>query len=219
MSFSRCIACFFLLVGPTAVQAKLPLLTPAVNGGTFLPDNFATQPGATAFAFDELANGSFAIHQTENLNDGIYGNSNSWIGEQTPTFAGISLAQSITLTGFAFGRDNLGFLLDRVTAGVVEVTSEVSPNAGTADNLWTAIGFVDGTAYASPSFRHFFTLDTPVINVTGIRFSGLIGGIGSGMAIDEIEVYGTPSNIPEPMTTAVLAGMAALGLATWRRRK
>src|SRR5690606_13590265 len=55
-----------------------------------VPANLATGAGATPFASSELGLG---IHLTSTLNDGLYGNSNSWIGNDVPgtPFAGINL--------------------------------------------------------------------------------------------------------------------------------
>ena len=52
------------------------------------------------------------FHRAVNLNDEIYGNSNSWIGGASPApfplpFAGVALDGAFTLRSIAFGRSNV----------------------------------------------------------------------------------------------------------------
>ena len=103
-----------------------------INGGPFL-DNLSTLPGSTAFAKDLIAGGAFPQHTIPHLNDNIFGNSNSWIGDSPNSFAGISLgATPISIGRIAFGRDNTAFFNDR-TAGLytIEYTTEPNPTAST----------------------------------------------------------------------------------------
>src|SRR5690606_13421247 len=74
--------------------------------GSSVPDNLAlVANGGAAFSDGDYG----APHFTLNLNDGVYGNSNSWLSDGDPDgWAGISFAASQSVSSIAFGRDNLG---------------------------------------------------------------------------------------------------------------
>lgn len=190
-------------------SATVSLVT---TGGTMdVPTNLAL--AGTAFAKDLIAGGSFPAHDSiANLNDGLYGNENSWIGETAGSFAGVALGASASIDRIAFGRDNTGTFGDRAGgAYVLQYTTAASPNAGTPDGSWLTIGniWLDGDGLASAD-RHEYSF-APV-TATGVRL--LVGGVGvaSGRAIDELEVYAA---IPEPGTAALM--LAGLGLLRRRR--
>lgn len=178
------------------------------------PANLASAAGSTALASSEYGQG---IHLTTNLNDTLYGNSNSWLGLQGgggTSFAGIALAQSTTISSFAFGRDNgnsvtdpqandyLGQLPDRCLGQYnVQITRVASPTAATeetgdAATGWQSIGTLDynasddtvpGGAFTA-FFRHEYEIleGASAVQATGLRLvmSDPI------IAIDEIELYG-----------------------------
>lgn len=189
-------------------------LTLTTLGGTM--DN-ATNIGltSTAFAKDALNffNGVSTIHTTPDLNDGIYGNSDSWIGNSESSFAGLNLNGTHTIDRFAFGRDNTGTFGDRSGGSyTLQYTTAASPNETTPDSSWITIGSIyydhDGLDSAD---RHEYSF-APV-SATGVRLIASGNGVGSGMAIDEIEVYAA---VPEPSGT--LLGLLA-GLVGLRRRR
>ncbi len=191
-------------------------LTLQATGGTMRAGNIALDAnGALAFNKDLLGNGSFQAHQTNNLNDGLYGNPESWIGNSDYSFAGVKFASAQTIDRIAFGRDNLpaGALTDRDSGNyLIQYTTQANPDASTTD--WVDIGAwnfsgADPTAHQ----RHEFSF-APVAGATGVRIIAPGNGIGTGRAIDEIEVYA----VPEPASAAfLLIGGAAL--ASRRRRR
>ncbi len=180
------------------------------------PMNLARQPGAAPFVIDSLA--GFAIHDYLHLNDGVYGNNNSWIGNSgSPGYAGIRLAGQFTINSIAFGRDNTATFNDR-TLGLytLQYTRVASPGTGTTvtgnpDTGWATIGTLNYQSagsglFASPSRRHRFTF-TPV-EATGIRLVVPGTGIGAGgTCIDELEVN-------PPDTSGDIAFGAELSLTT-----
>jgi hypothetical protein len=151
------------------------------EGGSFAPYNLATN--GTAFAKDVIP--EFDAHTIPHLNDGIYGNANSWIGDSANTFAAINLgATPIAIDRIAFGRDNQGNFPDRsLDHYIVQYTTTPNPNANTA--TWTTIGAVDyrSVSITNPWLRHLFSF--PTVNATGLR----IITATAGTAIDEIEIY------------------------------
>lgn len=189
-------------------QAAIPALAPA---------NLANGNGAVAFSSSDLGPElGIAYHVVTNLNDGYYGNSNSWIGGafDGQAFAGIKLGGLKTLTGFAFGRDNGngnevvpgGQLTDRCLGFyTVQFTRVAAPDSTTEDTGdsetgWQTLGDLN---YASNDdtiaggdftgyFRHEFEMaeGTSGIEATGFRILVPGTGLGNGTAIDEIELYG-----------------------------
>lgn len=153
-----------------------------VEGGSATTSNLATR--GIAFAKDLLP-GFPADHTVPHLNDGIYGNPNSWIGNSTNSFAGISFGtRPIPINQIAFGRDNLGVHTTRAASHyTIQYTTAPNPGAGTPEGNWITIGTIDTATLPNPSLRHVFSF--PTLMATGIRIITAV----NGTAIDEIEVY------------------------------
>lgn len=198
-----------LLVTPSLTLVGAP----GPGGQTNAPFNLALAPGATAFAKDLIGNGAFASHTIPNLNDGLYGNADSWIGNSSPTFAGVNLNGTFLVDRVAFGRDNGGELTafaDRA-AGIYRLqgTLAVAPNAATLDASWFDIGITSiDPGDPTRALRHLYQFSP--VNVTGLRLVLVNGSI----AIDEFEVF---AFIPEPATMSLLA-LGALAMGRRRRR-
>jgi len=194
------------------------------TGGTAGPNNLATRPGATAFAKDVIP-GFPDRHRIDNLNDGLYGNWESWIGNSTPSFAGIDLGAPQTINAIAFGRDNgddnpvenQQFVDRWAGTYTLQYTTVASPDQTTPDAAWVTINtllydnsFPDSTPY----LRHLWGFQD-ISGVTGVR---VITNPRS-IAIDELEVYFLPTVIPEPGAWAIwLLGTFGGFLARRRRR-
>jgi hypothetical protein len=160
------------------------------------------------------------------LNDGIYGNSNSWIGSTTATFAGVAFKQPYTISSLTFGRDNNahdnagGPYNDRYAGMYVfQYTKTASPNENTPDAQWISFGSfaLDNNASAwgdgSASYlRHVYQFD-PIPDVTGVRIL-LDTANGDNICIDELEVYA----VPEPGTLS-MALMGIIGLYFFYRKR
>jgi hypothetical protein len=150
------------------------------------------------------------FHRAVNLNDGLYGNANSWISangtggtSDTELFVGLAFGSSIAISNIAWGRDNGnvagdccgGTLADRVLGTYrLQFTTSGAPDATTPDTGEAATGWADlGTVtYASatppfftPHLRHRFDLvGIEALQATGIRIKVPDGS----SAIDEIEI-------------------------------
>ncbi len=189
----------------TLVPLPEPELTLVEEGGSYGPDNLAlASAGAVAFAVDELGYGG--THTITHLNDGVYGNSNSWIGDEpSPTldegFVGIKLDGVYQVNSIAFGRDN-GVPTEHEDRWhgtyVLQYTTVTSPNVYTPDEDWIEIGTLSypggiGEDFSEPWLRHRYTFD-PVV-ATGLRLivPVVYSQSNSGATcIDEFEVYGSP---------------------------
>jgi predicted outer membrane repeat protein len=164
-------------------------LTLVEEGGVIAPGNLAAT--GTAFAKD-LLDLDNSPHTISGLNDQQFGNSSSWIGETSGTFAGISLGATPTsVSSIAFGRDNNVGFSDR-TLGVYTLQYTTVPNPDASTTSWTDIGELNyqsagGTNFAFPSKRHRYTFNA--VAATGIRLLVPAGGLGTGTCIDELEAY------------------------------
>lgn len=163
------------------------------QGGSFAPANLAT--GRPAFAKDQIG---IAPHAITNINDGIYGNPNSWIAGTNDTFIGINLgATPITLNRVAFGRDNTAVHGDRWPGTyILQSTTVPNPDASTPDGSWTTIETLDYStlpqtgSFDFPARRHLWAFaDVPA---TGFRLKITSPpALSVPVAIDELELYGT----------------------------
>ncbi len=184
------------------------------TGGTMDPCNLAL--GKTAFGRDELryeppaTPGTF-IHVIEDINDGIYGNNNSWIGASLNSFVGVAFGGTHSINRFAFGRDNTGTYADR-SAGryLLQYTTDPTPSAATPDAAWVNIGLVyhEGASPAN-ALRHEYSF--PPVTATGIRFFAPGDGVPSGACIDELEVYVSGTTTPTVACPADVAVTVAAG--------
>lgn len=164
--------------------------------GSTVPPNLARQAGVVPFVIDSLA--GIAIHNYLHLNDGIYGNNNSWIGNSgNPGYAGLRFGGLFTIRNIAFGRDNLGAFADRCLGlYTLQYTRVAVPGTSTAatgnpDTGWATVGTLEYQGpgvgvFNAPSRRHQFGF-TPV-EATGLRLLVPSVGIGGGTCIDELEV-------------------------------
>ena len=190
-----------LLVGSNVLAVELHQYREASTGTLQLVEqggsldaanNLARAAGAVAFAKDVLQ--GYAVHTIPHLNDGLYSNNYSWIGNSLNSYCGISFGASPkTVRGIAWGRDNTGTYSDR-TLGTytVQYTTTPNPSAATPDSAWTTIGSItysgpSGALLSLPSRRHRF--DFAAVNATGVRLICPGNGIGSGTCIDELELY------------------------------
>ena len=188
---------FSILASAVSSEAQLTLNQ---VGGTIGGGNYGTQGGTSAFGLDEIGGGSLSIHKIPNVRDGIYGNSNSWIGDSLNSFVGLNFGTTPVSVGrVAWGRDNTGTFGDR-TGGVYDVhyTQVANPGAGLGvtgnpATGWTSIGsvnYVFGGAPGSPismSLRHEWSF--PSVNATGVRLTAPGSSFADGAAIDELEAY------------------------------
>ena len=163
------------------------------QGGTMdPPNNLARAPGATPFAKDVLQ--GFPAHRIPHINDGVYGNNNSWIGNSQNSYCAVSFGAELkTVRGIAWGRDNTGTFSDRTLGNyTVQYTTTPNPSAATPESAWVTVGSINytgpsGTLFSLPSRRHRFNF-APV-DATGVRLICPGSGVGSGACVDELELY------------------------------
>ena len=172
--------------------------------GAPVPDNLARAVGVKPFVIDSLS--GFPIHDYLHINDGIYGNSHSWIGNSgNPGYVGLAFGSTQSVYSIAFGRDNTGQGNDR-TLGLytlqytqVQKPGPTTTATGSPSTGWATLGTLNYLAageglFARPSVRHHFQFSA--VDATGIRLIVPQTGISSGTCIDELEVN-SPAPIPD----------------------
>jgi hypothetical protein len=173
-----------------------------------VPDNLARATnGAVAFGSSRYP---APVHQIHHVNDGLYGNSNSWIadpGDPNPMIGvrfNASAAQPVAIDRIAWGRDNGNNVADACggqctdrsvgtyTLQVTRVDAPgiATPQTGDPATGWQTIGtvqYLSGNPDFRPHLRHEFAVaqNGQSILATGLRI--LVSS--NALAIDEIEVY------------------------------
>lgn len=191
------------------------------NPGAAAPVNAAlASQGSTAFGSSELGEVlGLSFHRWTNVNDGLYGNSFSWIsangigGTTDPgPWIGVRFPNLVSITNIAWSRDNgddvefkgvdrtLGtYTLQYTVISEPDATLPETEDPGTG---WTTVGKIVYPANNPPLFtshlRHRFDLsaDGMPIEATAIRFKVPDGNTD----IDEIEVN-TLTGMPGPKLT------------------
>lgn len=176
--------------------------------------------GGVAFGSSELG---FGIHFVSKINDGLYGNSSSWIsanglgGSDDPDpFVGIAFTAPVEITSLAWGRDNgdtteggCGGTCEDRWRGIYTVQVTRAQTAGVdtqetgdAATGWETMGTVDYLDAAPPGFnpsrRHAFSVSRggqPIV-ATAIRLKVSDGNI----AIDELEVNPAVAAVEVPLS-------------------
>ncbi|MBX3747349.1 MAG: hypothetical protein KF833_18725 [Verrucomicrobiae bacterium] len=195
--------------------------------------------GGRAFGSSELG---FGIHFIAKINDGLYGNSSSWISanglggfDDPDPFVGIAFPEILDISTVAWGRDNGdvteggcgGTCLDRsiglYTLQITRVPDPGldTPETGAADSGWETVGTVEYLEAAAPAFnpslRHAFNLsrDGQPIPATGFRIKVSDGSI----AIDELEINPRSGIVVPPLSDLlVLEPAPGFGIA-WDRNE
>jgi fibronectin-binding autotransporter adhesin len=171
------------------------------------PATIANIPGRTNLAL--AANGGTAVassvigvapHAIAGLNDGLYGNSNSWIGGGTNDNAGITFSGARHVGGVAWGRDNGnttgtdccgGQATDRALG--LYTLQTLDPVDGTT---WSNVATINYTgqddAGIGGGFTEYLRHEYSLAQVGGsLTSKGLRLVVPDGTAIDELEIYGS----------------------------
>ncbi len=186
--------------------------------------------GAVAFGSSEL---DFGVHFIPNVNDGLYGNSSSWIANfagsppDANPFIGLAFGRSVGIQSIAWGRDNTGQYADRaVGVYTLQVTRVTAPGVdttetGDAATGWATIGTVeykagvdDRTFAAARRHRFDVSAGGSPIAATGLR----VKVSDNTLDIDEIEVNPGPDPIPPLSSFLVLESAPGYALS-WDRNE
>lgn len=199
-----------------------------IGSGLTYTNNIAPQSSGTlAVNFD--GNGRYGV--SSNL-----GLSTNFAMETWVNFSDVSASQWLMLVGNG-GSSGTGLLFDQGTGEVKIALSGVNLFAGTpvlSTNTWYHIAMVvDDNGTASMYFNG--SLVSGTVNVGSFASNFSLGGDEGGNALlmgtlDDAKVITFAAGtfnasmldyaaVPEPATYAALAGLLALGVAAWRRRR
>ncbi|MDZ7617980.1 MAG: LamG-like jellyroll fold domain-containing protein, partial [Patescibacteria group bacterium] len=162
-----------------------------------VPDNLALRPEVTAFGSSEHPSSS---HKIDHINDGMYGNNNSWLANfdvDNNPYIGLDLGGRTMIDGIAWGRSNTLSHPDRwagtYTLQYTQVASrdmDTLTETGDPRTGWANMGDVTLGSHLGATngpLRHQFDLSALV--ATGVR----IRPSSNELAIDELELYGAAS--------------------------
>ncbi len=162
-----------------------------------VPDNLALRSEVTAFGSSEHP---AAAHAIAHINDGMYGNDNSWLANldvDNNPYIGVDLGGRKMIDSIAWGRSNTLSHVDRwagtYTLQYTQVTSQdmnTLVETGDPQTGWANMGDVtlgEHLGATNGPLRHQFDLSTLV--ATGVR----IKPSSNELAIDELELYGAAS--------------------------
>ena len=172
----------------TPVRDPADLKAPEKDGLGFA--NLALSAQAKPAASSVFTDGGMPIHQIAHLNDGLSGNSHSWISKAEPSWAEVDLGGVYWVYKAAFGSDTSGRYPDRAATSFSILAGEQhDPDSKAA--TWT---------------RVYRQTDGPPIHVrTEFKFKpvqarwiriAIDAGVAGPVRIDEIEVFGRKEPIP-----------------------
>jgi len=163
-----------------------------------------------------------AIHDPAYANDGNYGNGASWISDSPNSWLKVDLGQVCTIDSILLGRDRLGGYDDRDPG-------QFTVAVATTDNI-----YANGDD-SNDDAEYVQVFDSSVLGFSGdvngpetleATFAAPVSGQfvkvtfqNAGIDIDELEVHGAASTVPEPGSLALLATIVAPGTTLLKRRK
>ncbi len=160
--------------------------------------NLALGASAKPAASSVYADGGFPLHQIAHLNDGLAGNSHSWISKGEPSWAEVDLGDTYWVYRVALGNDAAGQYSDRA-ASSFRLLAATSYSADSAARTWTEVHSQTG---GPPLLRRAEFVFKPV-RARWIRIA-VTATAGSEARLDEVEVYGQKAEIPLSRVASLL---------------
>ncbi len=222
------------LLGPAVAPAQTVLADIAGNYATTgtLTDTHGT--GTWAYYASTAATGGTltaltygAIGTADNSGYGLDSGSYSVPGVANASLFGDGATPAVNQLAWHPGDSAPEFTVLRWTAGVGEAGSirlegafsKMDEPSGTVD-FFIFVNGVQAYAQTGVETGSIHSYDFTANILTGQSVDFVLGANVDGFGGDESLISGTiTSAIPEPSTYAALAGLAALGLAMWRKRR
>ncbi len=201
----------------SALSAQTNLVTYSFTSGVTQATSVNALLTASAFSSADAgttSNTSPVASGYTGASGGFYFNDNNWTGTAPGTnYFSFSLTPtagySLTLDSLSFGYR--GSSTSSPTAFTVRSSAD-----GYTGNLVTGSLTADGSWYhtGTQSITLSFT-DTTTLRIYA---TGASTGTAT-LRVDDVQLAGALSAIPEPSTYAAMAGAAALAVAAWHRRR
>ncbi len=205
------IACLLAAVAPAQVETyRIDMNVDRFEYGSVFGVNSAPYTFSLTFTFDLTTHphiGVFPQHALEGPNA-----TGNWYAFS---------AESVTAISGSFGTQSFGF--DSINSSTIPTLEEEEP-----DNVPRYVFLADTDLTTSPafvqfgfelptgsgfSFTSYSTEDGPFADLNTADYNTDGRAYGSAFSITRLTV------VPEPSTYAAIAGVCALGLAVWRRRR
>jgi len=152
--------------------------------------NLARSPQARAAASSVLAEGGMPIHQIAHLNDGLTGNSRSWISKGEPSWAEVDLGDVYWVYKAAFGSDSSQQYGDRA-ATAFSILAATRYGKDSQSSSWQAVHRQTGGAAVHVRTEFPFR----PVQARWVRIA-IDASAGGEARIDELEVFGQKAPIP-----------------------
>ncbi|MBI3922447.1 MAG: hypothetical protein HY318_13580, partial [Armatimonadetes bacterium] len=150
--------------------------------------NLSLRPAAKAAASSLLP--GFPIHQIPHLNDGLLGNSHSWIGAEDPSWAEIDLGDVCWVYKVAFGSDSSQQFGDRAATAFTILAATDHAEDSSAKSWKPVYEQTEGEVVHVRTEFKFKPVQARWVRVA------VQSGTSGPTRIDELEVYGQKDAIP-----------------------
>ena len=145
--------------------------------------NLSLLPAAKADASSISVNYAIQEYKISQLNDGWYGNSQSWIAGELPAWAEIDLGQEYTISRVCLGNDHTMSYASRHGASELTILVATDYESSSSAFTWRKVAEYSGSA-----FKGEMILDFSPVKAQWLRV--LISGSPERLPrLDEIEIY------------------------------
>jgi len=160
--------------------------------------NLALGPAAQPAASSVYADGAMPIHQIRHLNDGLAGNSHSWISKGEPSWAEIDLGDDYSVYRVALGNDASGQYSDRAAISF-RILAARSYSTDTRADVWAEVYRQSGGTALLGRTEFVFR----PVRARWVRVA-IEATTGGEARIDEFEIYGQKADIPPAEVESLL---------------
>lgn len=216
-SLAATLVATFAASAVSALSGQTSLVTYSFTGGVTQATSVHALLTASAFSSADAgatSNTSPVSSGYTGASGGYYFNDNNWTGTAPGTnYFSFSLTPT---TGYSLTLDSLSFGYRGSSASSPTSFVVRSSADGYTGNLVTGSLSADGGWYhtGTQSITLSFT-DTTTLRIYA---NGASAGTAT-LRVDDVQLAGALSAIPEPSTYAAMAGGAALAFAAWHRRR
>jgi len=143
--------------------------------------NLSLLPAATSSASSVRENYALPMYKIHHLNNGWYGESNSWIAKEMPAWAAVDLGDIYTISKICLGNDHT---ISTPRNAVSELNLQVTTKVGaTRSTEWKTVARYSGEPLSGEMVLNFAATDARQVRVN------LLNSSSGSARLDEIEIY------------------------------